>query len=767
MADDEPVKDPGRSRWRAPPGAPLGGDSSGGRRIDRRSLLAAAVLAAAVAAGGTLMALALRPPTPAPSTVREVPGQPAPREGAAMAYDPATKSVLMYGGDDGTTVFGDTWSWDGSAWSALHPDPAPPPLTGAVIGYDPASRQLVMTGGSTGYVETTAMSDTWTWDGRLWWPAVEPTPSPGPVTVATDDATGQLLLVSGLDGDCQGMQTWVWRSAAWQRLTSEASPGPTSGALLVYDPAARDLLLYATSAPGCPGQGQDFPTTSAWSWDGTSWDPIPSAGSEGSASGAALVGSGQVIDSTGGALLIGSSRTYRWDHGGWTELGAAPAGLGRLTSSSASARCQEALAYDASRHQVVLFGGRFAAGLGDDYLADTWTFAGQWRLARMGTVLGWTPTPAPSPCTAMAEGPGTGLGESVYSLHMESATTGWALDSAGSIVHTTSAAGRWSVSSPPLPPGAQVVAAAFLDGSTARALTGSPATCEPGTAPAPGPLQAWATGDGGRSWTAEGTLTAAYVYGSLDFVDPEHGWFIDLRCEGPSSCWSTVLFRTTDAGATWQQVATSALGKVGPAGRLPAGLDQPVSFSDPSTGWIAGDQAGVSPNLFVSHDGGASWSAQPLPSTATPPKGGAETPVFWSSQDGAVLASSGGGEGGSALYITSDGGCRWIERNLPDDGLVPDAIDFIDSATGWLLAEAASAGPGGAQIPPYSLWVTRDGGETWARVWTGGSLGFSEIDFVTAQLGWAVTYDENGLAGLVRTADGGTTWTPVPILISG
>ncbi len=60
---------------------------------------------AGLLAGAIILASCGRP-TPAASghAVAATPGTPSPREGAAMAYDPATQSVVIFGGDRGAPL---------------------------------------------------------------------------------------------------------------------------------------------------------------------------------------------------------------------------------------------------------------------------------------------------------------------------------------------------------------------------------------------------------------------------------------------------------------------------------------------------------------------------------------------------------------------------------------------------------------------------------------------------------------------------------------
>ena len=84
-----------------------------------------------------------------------------------MAYDPAISQLVLFGGlgnqDSTDGLYGDTWSWDGSTWTQQAPYPAvsPPARQVAAMAYDPATSQLVLFGGvGLGYQ---TLGDTWTY----------------------------------------------------------------------------------------------------------------------------------------------------------------------------------------------------------------------------------------------------------------------------------------------------------------------------------------------------------------------------------------------------------------------------------------------------------------------------------------------------------------------------------------------------------------------------------------------------------------------------
>jgi hypothetical protein len=149
-------------------------------------------------------------------------GGPAARAGAAMAYDPATGDVVMFGGtgSDGQAL-ADTWLWDGSGWSEAGPADSPPARYGAEMAWDPQSQRVILLGGtggtggngcsvgsaSSGTVSSTEgctqLQDAWAWDGSDWSQIAlsHGTGQLGDYTLAgasmaTDPTSGKLILVT-------------------------------------------------------------------------------------------------------------------------------------------------------------------------------------------------------------------------------------------------------------------------------------------------------------------------------------------------------------------------------------------------------------------------------------------------------------------------------------------------------------------------------------------------------------------------------------------
>src|SRR5947207_2004376 len=63
------------------------------------------------------------------------------------------------------SVNGGTWTWDGSTWTPQTPATSPSARVSAVMAYDAATKQLILFGGQTG---PDFLNETWSWTGSNW-----------------------------------------------------------------------------------------------------------------------------------------------------------------------------------------------------------------------------------------------------------------------------------------------------------------------------------------------------------------------------------------------------------------------------------------------------------------------------------------------------------------------------------------------------------------------------------------------------------------------
>ncbi|MFN7974251.1 MAG: kelch repeat-containing protein [Acidobacteriota bacterium] len=292
-----------------------------------------------------------------------------PRLFHAMTFDSARSQVVLFGGNDGFQSFSDTWEYDGASWR-LGP-PAPPALTprSTAMTYDALRRRTVLFGGADA---AAYLADTWEYDGASWTPG--PAPSPGlsarcAHAMAFDSRRARTVLFGGLDATGLTMKdTWEYDGASWlPGATAPPALGPRYFHVLAFDSARNLVVMFGGS--DMPLYGACYRDT--WLYDGAAWfpGPAPAPGLP------ALVFAAMAYDAARGRVILygggdcassgwAQDDTWELDAGGWLPGPAAPAGLWPASFHG--------MAYDATRQAVVLFGGQSNGGNAN----DTWELSG-------------------------------------------------------------------------------------------------------------------------------------------------------------------------------------------------------------------------------------------------------------------------------------------------------------------------------------------------------------------------------------------------------
>ena len=135
---------------------------------------------------------------------------PATRDFASMATDPSNGSVLLFGGgfNNSFTVLADTWSWDGSAWSQLHPSTSPGARKGGTAVADPADKSILLYGGGWNSQNSSSdFYDLWQWSAGSW-ALIQPTTTGAPpdqkdaILAAALSGPGLLPICGQVTGAC-------------------------------------------------------------------------------------------------------------------------------------------------------------------------------------------------------------------------------------------------------------------------------------------------------------------------------------------------------------------------------------------------------------------------------------------------------------------------------------------------------------------------------------------------------------------------------------
>jgi hypothetical protein len=306
---------------------------AGGRRWPQVLATALAVLVA-VGGAGTFLALRSARQGGEPASAH---GNPPARQGAAMAYDSTAGLTVMFGGTGGSgRPLSDTWTWDGSGWTAAARGPAA--LVDVHMVDDPAAAGVLLVGqpvlassgggvagsgcaigasanpGSSAGTPGAVTGAPGLTPVRPTGPPLSdpvptaiPAPSSAPVPACSPPAVLPPVSASSV-------QTWVFHNGAWTRAASAAAP--PADALLAFDPTTRQVVavspggvfcgapieggvktgpaiacpLVATpnttgavaSLAPCPGVEGCSPigVISTWTWSGGHWRTAPATASQ-------------------------------------------------------------------------------------------------------------------------------------------------------------------------------------------------------------------------------------------------------------------------------------------------------------------------------------------------------------------------------------------------------------------------------------------------------------------------------------------------------
>jgi photosystem II stability/assembly factor-like uncharacterized protein len=329
-------------------------------------------------------------------------------------------------------------------------------------------------------------------------------------------------------------------------------------------------------------------------------------------------------------------------------------------------------------------------------------------------------------------------------IRMFSPSNGWAL-STQAVLFTTDGGKSWKDVTPPRVTITPDATADFY--STNLAWVALP--------PEKNIIHIYSTINEGKSWTPSsfavnpGTTTASQLF----FVDPQHGWLLSPTAV-QSGSEAVVIYRTTNGGGTWREVSVARPDNAPNAAKvLPfSGDKQGISFVNDSTGWVAGTiPKSDTVWLYVTHDGGSTWQPQflSLPSNVKGAQITTLPPRFFSSSSGIlpVLFLASNGARTADFYQTTDGGTTW--KSTSTLTLSSVIRSFINLNQGWVTDDT-------------NLYMTQNGGHSWTQLNPNMSLkGVTHLDFVTNQIGYAISGAKNGSPFLLQTTDGGNSWTTV------
>jgi photosystem II stability/assembly factor-like uncharacterized protein len=157
---------------------------------------------------------------------------------------------------------------------------------------------------------------------------------------------------------------------------------------------------------------------------------------------------------------------------------------------------------------------------------------------------------------------------------------------------------------------------------------------------------------------------------------------------------------------------------------------------------------------------------------------GGQPPKFFTAQDGTLLTlfnlfDDSGEHTGRAvvLYATHDGGNTWthttplaVSKSQTPYYAIAD-MNHVWVTHGGVLHATSDGGRQWATLPPPPLFANPNAG---SEPWNLASV--TQLDFISPEVGWAVRnarhrLDPPTFPFLLKTLDGGRTWSPVTYTI--
>jgi hypothetical protein len=175
-----------------------------------------------------------------------------------MAFDSDQQRTVLFGGVASSGATGDTWQWDGTAWTQVE-DTGPPvrELHGMVYAAD--RKRTVLFGGEAG--SGTRLSDTWEWDSSHWTHEQDIGPAREGLALAfIGSATALFGGLSGAQTDATvAGDTWAWDGNHW---VERQDMGPQARWLhaMTFDSARNRLVLFG----GTPSVARDTALGDTW-----------------------------------------------------------------------------------------------------------------------------------------------------------------------------------------------------------------------------------------------------------------------------------------------------------------------------------------------------------------------------------------------------------------------------------------------------------------------------------------------------------------------
>jgi photosystem II stability/assembly factor-like uncharacterized protein len=276
----------------------------------------------------------------------------------------------------------------------------------------------------------------------------------------------------------------------------------------------------------------------------------------------------------------------------------------------------------------------------------------------------------------------------------------------------------------------------------------------------------WKTTNGGTSWTPLTDTEVSLAIGSIALDPSNHNIIYAGTGEDNNNLdgyTGAGILKSTDGGTTWTNLPGPF---VGPFDSATGGGSIGSLAVHPSNGQIllAGASLPGNDGVFRSIDGGTNWT-NVLGGSGFPATGVVFDPTNGNNAFAAIGASQGNSSNG--IYGSTDAGVTWSALFVPNTtpaGRI--TIALAPSTPTTLYAAVANATDGSL----FALYKTTDSGVTWnpltatpnfcnPQCWYDMALAVAPNNANVIYGAGVYQYATNSQTSVVRSTDGGTTWS--------
>jgi len=169
-----------------------------------------------------------------------------------MTFDAAQNVVVLFGGYS-PGLLNDTWKWEGTAWTQVTTTTPPSPRSWPAMAYDPATSRIVVYGGNL--VPTTCGTNTdQTWELDLstnpaaTWTQITTITQPSArhrPRMAYDAARARMVPFGGTDNCTTSYNdTWEYSAGTWTVVATPTEPAGRHTHGMAYDAARQEVLMF-------------------------------------------------------------------------------------------------------------------------------------------------------------------------------------------------------------------------------------------------------------------------------------------------------------------------------------------------------------------------------------------------------------------------------------------------------------------------------------------------------------------------------------------